>query len=421
MTMKLIRVSLCALALAGAASRAQAVPDSNARVVNIRDHGAVGDGKTVDTTAIQKAIDACAAAGGGSVLVPSGTYRSGSVFLRSKITLQLDKGATLLGSTSVADYPMTKVRWEGQMREGHSALIHAANATQIAIAGQGKIEGGDPLTPNRNPRGPVLVEFLHCHDIRVEGVRLKNNGIWTLHPTFCTDIVVSGVSFETQGANSDGIDPDSCQRMRIEDCTFSTQDDCIAIKSGKGAEGRRMALPSEDIAIRNCVFRGGHSIALGSECSGGIRNVRIEHCRLEEGMKCGVRLKTNVGRGGFIEDIAIRDMDCKLSPAITFFELLMKVGYNRDPEPLPGLEGITRMGDIRIEDIRMQGGMVARVQGDADKPVKGLAINSISGRARRGLAISNANGVQLENLACEVEEGARVSITNVTGTGLEGP
>ncbi len=213
---------------------ARGAEEKGARL-DVREQGAVGDGKTKDTAAFQKALDACGAGGGGEVVVPAGKYVIGSVVMQSHTTLKLAKDAILLGSSDIADYPLGRARWEGLDAPAHRALIHAENAKEVVVVGEGTIIGAEAAGKLRDPRGAALVEMVECQGVRVEGVTLKQYGVWTLHPTFCDDVSVIGVTFETRGHNSDGIDPDSCRRFRIEKCTFSTQDDCIAIKSGKGA------------------------------------------------------------------------------------------------------------------------------------------------------------------------------------------
>ena len=202
--------------------------------LSIRDFGAVADGKTKDTAAIQKALDTAAQNGGGEVRVPAGRYVTGSLVMKSDTTLHLEAGATLLGSSSRNDYPIVRARWEGIETNCHQALIAASHATNIAITGAGVIEGNPVVGRLRDPRGPAVVELTECRNVRVEGITLKSFRMWTLHPTYYQDVRISGVTFETEGANSDGIDVDSCQRVVIEGCTFTTGDDNIAIKSGKG-------------------------------------------------------------------------------------------------------------------------------------------------------------------------------------------
>ena len=206
--------------------------------------------------------------------------------------------------------------------------------------------------------------------------------MWTLHPTFCDDVAVVGVTFETHGHNSDGIDPDSCRHFRIEKCTFSTQDDCIAIKSGKGEEGRRLARPCEDVTVTDCTFTAGHgAVSIGSEVSGGIKGVHVERCKVEKGVACALRIKSAEGRGGFIEDVTAKDLDSAAAVAV---QVEMSVKYNPDPQPLPPPEGITRVAGIRVEDLKMDGGVVLDAVGLKAKPIVGLVLSHVSGTCKKG-------------------------------------
>ena len=204
---------------------------------NVRDFGAVADDKTIDTASIQKAIDTAAAAGGGEVVLPAGSYRTGSIELKSHVSLRLEAGAVIHGSAAAEDYPLVTARWEGIERECHQALIFAHNAEDIAISGSGGIVGEGKVGKLRDPRGPTLIEPSNCKNVRLSGVTIGNIGVWTLHPTYCQGVTVSNVTFDSKGKNSDGMDPDSCQAVVIDHCTFSAGDDDIAIKSGKGEEG----------------------------------------------------------------------------------------------------------------------------------------------------------------------------------------
>ena len=202
------------------------------------------------------------------------------------------------------DSPLEAARWEGLMRPSLRALIHANHADAITVSGEGTIRGGATIGKGRAPRGAVLIEPVECSGFRLEGVTLENHSVWTFHPAFCKGVTVSHVTFNTDGPNSDGIDPDSVQGMYIESCVFNTGDDCIAIKSGKGIEGNKMGRTTTDVLIRDCRFIKGHAgVAIGSEVSGGIRGVRIERCSSEHATRL-LRIKTCAGRGAFIEDVA---------------------------------------------------------------------------------------------------------------------
>jgi polygalacturonase len=276
---------------------------------NVRTFGAAGDGTTKDTVAFQNAINACAAANGGEVVVPAGNYLIGSIELKSYVTLRLEKGAHLMGSPDLDDYPVTKIRWEGHWVDGHRGLIFAQTADHIGIVGPGKITGNPLLVGREMPRRPVLIEPITCLAVRLEGFATEHRNMWSIHPTYCNGVTAKNLFIRSTGGNGDGIDVDSCIHVRIENCDIATGDDCIAIKSGRGMEGYRLARPTEDVLISGCTLSDSifACIGIGSETSGGIRDVRIEHCKFTHAKSYAIYIKSNSDRGAFIENISARD------------------------------------------------------------------------------------------------------------------
>ena len=385
--------------------------------VSVRDFGAAGDGKIPDTAAIQKALDTVASQGGGEVLLPAGRYISGSLVMKSHTTLRLEAGATLLGSSNRDDYPLVPARWEGRETNCHRALISAEHADDIAITGAGVIEGNPAVGPLRNPRGPAVIEMADCGNLRVEGITLKSLRMWTLHPTYCHDVRIIGVTFNTAGANSDGIDPDSCQRVVINGCTFSTGDDNIAIKSGKGQEGVKVGRPCEDILITNCTFIKGYvSIALGSELSGGIRRVRISHCTFQQGL-AALQLKSRAGRAGYVEDVTADHLVVGPEPLL---EINNNYRFNPDPQGVPGAVGLTLFKNIRISDVKITSTNLMNIDGTAEKPVDGLKISRVTGTCQRGSVLQNARNVALTDVQLDGITGPQYFTNNVAGSGLAG-
>jgi len=378
---------------------------------NVRDYGATGDGKTRDTAAFEQALMACNNAGGGTVLVPAGNYCIGSVVLWSHTTLQVEKDATITGSADLADYPLSTARWEGLQRPAYRALLTADHASDIAITGGGTIQGSGAVGKLRHPRGPVLIEAVECRGVKVAGLTLKNDSVWTLHPNYCTDVTVSDLQFQTVGSNSDGIDPDSCRQMLIENCTFNTGDDNIAIKSGKGQEGQQIGRPSEDITIRGCKFINGHAgVALGSELSGGIRNVKIEHCEFGEG-RAALYIKTCPGRGAYVENISLRDslIHCKA------LEIRTDYKANPDSQGIAGEAGLTWVNGIRLENLRLDGKGILDVYGLPEKPVSDLIAVHITGTSPKPITLQNTRNVTLRDLHVTGFTGPLV--TRETGAG----
>jgi polygalacturonase len=316
------------------------------RTFDITEFGAKSDGKTDCTKAFASAITACHEAGGGKVNVPAGDFLTGAIHLKSNVNLHLEKGATIKFSTDPNDFlPVVFSRDVAEMMN-YSPFIYAFEQTNVAITGEGTIDGqasksvwpewpkkakadaerltqmGDAEIPVKDRvmgKGhfirPCFVEPVRCRNVLIEGIRVVDSPMWELHPLYCTNVTIRGVSISSHGKNNDGCDPDSCTDVLIEDCTFDTGDDCIAIKSGRDHDGRRVNIPSQNIVIRNCVFKRGHGgVTLGSETAGGLRNVFAENCRFDSpDLDQALRFKTNPSRGGFIEDVHIRN--CEIQTA----------------------------------------------------------------------------------------------------------
>lgn len=388
---------------------------ADSSIISVRDLGAVGDGKTVDTVAFQKALDAAAKIGG-EVRVPSGDYIIGSLAMKSHTTLYLDAGARLRGSANADDYPIVRARWEGIESTCHRGLISADHADDIAITGPGIIEGNGAVGKLRDPRGPTVIETIACSNVRVIGVTLKSARMWTLHPTYCRDVRISGVTFETSGANSDGIDVDSCQRVMIDACSFTTGDDNIAIKSGKGAEGVRIGRPSEDITITNCTFIKGYtSIAFGSELSGGIRRVRISNCTFQQG-RAAMQMKSRSGRAGYLQDVTAEHLMVGPEPLL---EITGNYSYNPDAQGIPGVAGLTQFSNIRISDVKINSKNLLTIDGMADKPVEGVEIRGVTGTCKEASVVQNAKGVVLRDIHIDGISGPLYLTNNLSMSELE--
>ncbi len=274
------------------------------------------DGRADDTAALQAAIDARAAGGGGTVHVPAGKYLCGSLFLRSDITLHLEAGAVILGSEDPQRYPLIESRWEGATQKTHTPLIYGAGLHDIAVVGRGKIDGQGAAWWRRfkeeslgHPR-PRLVAFEDCDNVLLDGINLVNSPSWTVNPIRCRNVVINGLTVRNpaDSPNTDGINPDSCSRVRISNCLISAGDDCICLKSGTETEKAELRSPCTGIAITNCILERGHGgIAIGSEMSGGVRNVVVSDC-IFNATDRGIRVKSRRGRGGVVEDIHVENV-----------------------------------------------------------------------------------------------------------------
>lgn len=361
---------------------------------SILEFGAKADGVTLNTAAIQSAIDACAARGGGTVYVPAGCYLTGALFFRDNISLHLEAGATLLGSQNPADYPITPNRWEGAEQLTYAPLMAGNGLKNITITGRGKIDGQGGFWWQAfsakalvYPR-PRLIGFADCQNVLIEGVTLTNSPAWTVNPVRCENVNVRGVTIinPPDSPNTDGINPDSCRLVRISDCYVSVGDDCITIKSGTQHEHPERRAACRDIAITNCTLERGHGgVVIGSEMSGDVQNVVISNC-VFIGTDRGIRLKSRRGRGGVVENVRVSNliMDGVLCP------FTMNLYYNcngaqgdttvSDKNPRPVDNGTPAIRNIHYSHITAVGVKIAAgfFYGLAEMPLENISLSDIS-------------------------------------------
>ena len=348
MTRRTFLAATAAAALPAAANdesaiRARIVPPKfPARDFDITKSGARPDGQMLCTSNIARAIEACAKAGGGRVIVPRGEFLTGAIRLKSGVNLHLEDGATLRFTTDTKAYPLAFTRWEGTECWNFSPFLYALDQSNLAITGSGTLDGsadaehwwdwktkaaktdrpalqkmgedGTPVDRRRFGEGhylrPQFIQPYRCKNVLIEGVSIRRSPMWEIHPVLCRNVTVRDVKIDTHGPNNDGCDPESCADVLVERCEFSTGDDCIAIKSGRNADGRRLHTPCENLIIADCNMKDGHGgVSIGSEASGGVRNVFILNCRMSSPhLDRALRLKTNSYRGGFMENIVFRDI-----------------------------------------------------------------------------------------------------------------
>jgi polygalacturonase len=358
------------------------------------DFGAKADGVTLDTAAIQSAIDACATRGGGTVYVPVGRYLTGALFFRDNITLHLEAGATLFGSQNPADYPVTPNRWEGVEQLTYAPLMAGNGLKNIAITGRGTLDGqgnfwwkGFREKTLAYPR-PRLIGFADCQNVLIEGVTLTNSPAWTVNPVRCENVNVRGVTIinPPDSPNTDGINPDSCRLVRISDCYVSVGDDCITIKAGTQHEHPERRAACRDITITNCTLERGHGgVVIGSEMSGDVQNVVISNC-VFIGTDRGIRLKSRRGRGGVVENVRVSNliMDGVLCP------FTMNLYYHcngakgdttvSDKNPRPVDDGTPSFRNIHYShisavDVKIAAGFF---YGLAEMPLEDISLTDIS-------------------------------------------
>ena len=284
---------------------------------DIRKFGAVGDGKTLDTAAIQKALDECGNAGGGIVHFPAGTYLSKPISLHSSTTVRLDAGAVLLATDDPADFA-------GKTTNSFIPFVGGKNLHDVTFTGEGAIDGSGAKwwipaeaarqkTPGYTLPRPNMVVLNGCTNLRMENITLRNSPKFHFVPTDCDGVIISNVTVTApaHAANTDAIDPSMCRNVLITKCRIDVGDDNIAIKSGKPASGREFA--SENITVTDCTFLHGHGMSIGSETVGGVRNVTVRNCTFD-GTENGIRIKSQRGRGGIVENISYSDITMSIQP-----------------------------------------------------------------------------------------------------------
>ena len=293
--------------------------------INILNFGAVGDGKTLNTQALQKAIDACEK--GGTVYVPEGIYVTGALYLKSDMTLYLEEGSVLLGSGDLSQYPIWNYSFEGRKADGYASLLNAGlkageQVENLTLEGTGTIDANGvelfykEMEEKKGKRGRAVF-FSHVTNLKMKDITIRQSPAWCLHLLYCRQVEVDGVHIYTkydengkryEGIfNGDGLDIDACRNVTVKHCVIASQDDCIAIKSGRDEEGRAVGIASEHIRISDCTFQSGFGVAVGSEMSGGIRDVRVENCRFRDTFSI-VSIKAPRGRGNVVEDIHFENL-----------------------------------------------------------------------------------------------------------------
>jgi polygalacturonase len=410
------------------------------RTYSITDFGAVSDGKSDCTEAINKAITACHNDSGGRVIVPEGRYITGAVHLKSHVNLHLEKGAVLVFTGDKSKYlPLVHTRFEGMECMNYSPFIYAYQQHSIAITGEGTLDGQGQLwwswkgpwdgqtdtiwqqgMPSQSEANQILQKMVEnnvpyhqrifgegfnlrpnfiqpymCRQVLIEGITILNSPMWVIHPVLCNNVIVQRITIESLGPNNDGCDPECSRNVLISNCYFNTGDDCIAIKSGRNNDGRRINVPSENIIIRNCIMKEGHGgVVIGSEVSGNVRNVFAENCFMDSpNLDRALRIKSNSKRGGIVENIFMRNVEVnQVREAAILVDLFYSDETGKD---------IPVVRNISVDSLTCRKSKYAiLIRAYKEHPVLGLSItNSIFQNVTSGVKIENAVDIRFENSA----------------------
>jgi len=381
----------------------------------VTDYGAIDDGQTVNTKAIQSAIDKCVADGGGVLVVPKGTFLTGSVFFKQGVDLLLQKEGVLKGTVDPNDYPQVDTRWEGEERVWTAALVNFFNMKDVNLTGPGQINGSGDKWMQRYPRGsrelrvgrPRLIAIQDCKGVKISGLSLKNQACWGLFILYSENVVVGNLIIRAEHniISSDGIDVDSSKNVLITGCDIDVNDDCIAIKSGKDEDGRRVNRPAEDIVVEKCRFRYGHGgVSMGSEMSGGIRNVEIRNCIMDSDNWAPIRFKSQPSRGGVVENITYRDI--VLQDTRKAFEFNME--WRMRPPIKPPSDPLPVVRNVKIINVSGTTASVGDMHGMKDSPIRNVTFENCKIKAKRGFTIDNVEELDLSGLTIEVEQGEAI-------------
>ena len=418
--------------------------------INVLDYGATPDGKTSSTAAFRAAIQAAAKAGGGTVFVPAGHYLTGAIELVSNLTFYLDSGAVIRFAANREEYPLGPSRFEGTELRAPAALLGGRNLENVTITGRGTLQADNAewrsliikpeyhtaltqlldLQEHKQPvpdsvmrqaemgLRPDFIRPVESKNILIEGIHILSSPMWVLHILYCENVVIRNVIVESfPGANTDGVDIDSSRHVRISDSYFDTGDDAICIKSGKDADGLRVNRITEDVAITNCTIHRGHgAVVLGSETSGGIRNVVASNI-VAQGTDRGIRIKSTRGRGGLLENIRFDNWIIEDTPQAA---IEVTNYYTRAPEePVSARTPVFR--NFGISNVTINRCKIAvSIEGLPEMPVEGLRLNDVIANAAEGLRAFNTKGLELHNVRINPDKGIPFLVRDSSDLDLDG-
>jgi polygalacturonase len=432
------------------------------KIFKANTYGAKGDSLTLNTKAIQAAIDACAAAGGGVVTFDTGQYVSGSIFLKKNVTLQLDKGVTIVGSNKLADYPDMPSRIAGIEMVWPAALINVIDQDKVAITGEGVVDGrGKPfwdsywtMRKDYDKRGlrwivdydckrPRTLLISNSTNITVKGITLKRAGFWTVQVLYSQFVTVKGIIIRNNegghGPSTDGVDIDSSSDILVEDSDIDCNDDNFCMKAGRDADGLRVNRPCERVVIRNCIARaGGGLFTCGSETSGSIRNIWVENITAY-GTKVGIRVKSAITRGGVVENVYVNNVEMKgvivpievttnWNPTYSYSKL--PEGYTYDSIPAhwkvmlqkvePESKGIPVFRKIYINNLHATGAEKKAIsaQGMSNSEVDDFEFSNVSIESATAGELDFCRNWKFTNVQLKTKDGSTLKVTNCEGMKL---
>jgi polygalacturonase len=416
-------------------------------------YGAVGDGKTLNTAALQKAIDAAAKKGGVITLAP-GQYLTGSLFLKKGVTLHLDKGVTLLGSQDLKDYPEIQTRVAGIEMKWPAALLNILDQDNVAITGEGTVDGqGKPFWDkywtmrkeyetkglrwivDYDAKRPRLLLMSNASNITLTGITLQRSGFWTVHVLYSKNVTVDGITVRNNlgghGPSTDGIDIDSSSYVLVQNSDIDCNDDNFCLKAGRDADGLRVNRPAEYIVIQNCVAgAGGGLFTCGSETSGGIRHVIARNLKAK-GTKIGIRLKSALNRGGIVEDIRVDniEMDGVGTAILLTMDWNSAYSYSTLPEgytdaTLPPHwkamltkvdpeKGLPHFRDVAISNVRVQNAKIAiSAEGQPNSLLEGMRLENVTMTTETAGGLSYAKDWIIKNVNITAKDDKPIAVQN---------